>query len=92
MDYRFEKENFEILIENEKKRVKNQVLASYIALRQKKGITQQEIANRTGMKRTNVVRIEGGKYVPTIEVLVKLAAALDMELEIKLVEKESGNE
>lgn len=92
MDYRSEKENFEILVENEKNRVKKHILASYIALRQERGITQQEIANRTGMKRTNVVRIESGKYVPTIEVLVKLAAALDMELEVRLVEKESGNE
>lgn len=92
MDYRSEKEDFEILVEKEKKRVKNHILESYIALRQEKGITQQEIANRTGMKRTNIVRIEGGKYVPTIEVLVKLAAALDMELEVRLVEKESGNE
>ena len=44
------------------------------------------------MKRTNIVRIESGRYSPTIEVLVKLATALDMELEIKLVERISENE
>lgn len=63
------------------------VVTSYINLRKEKGITQQEIADRTGINRTNVVRIESGKNAPTIEVLVKLAAALDMELEIRLVER-----
>ena len=58
-----------------------------IKLRKEKGITQQEIADRTGIKRTNVARIESGRNAPTIEVLVKLAAALDMELEIRLVER-----
>lgn len=92
MDFHVQEENFEILVENEKKRVKNQILKSYIALRQEKGITQKEMAERTGMKRTNVVRIESGKYVPTIEVLTKLAVALDMELEIRLVKKELSDE
>ena len=56
-------------------------------MRKERGITQQEIADRTGIKRTNVARIESGRNAPTIEVLVKLAAALDMELEIRLVER-----
>ena len=92
MDYNVQEDNYVILVENEKKRVKNQILESYISLRKKRGITQHEMAERTGMKRTNIVRIESGKYVPTIEVLVKLAVALDMELEVRLVKKESGNE
>lgn len=92
MDYKIETSQFDIVVEEKKNRIKNQVLASYIALRQEKGITQQEMANRTGIKRTNIVRIEGGKYVPTIEVLVKLAVALGMELEVKLVEKEPLDE
>ncbi len=92
MDYNIQEDNYAILVENEKKRVKNQILESYISLRKERGITQYEMAERTGMKRTNIVRIEGGKYVPTIEVLVKLAVALDMELEVRMVERKSGNE
>lgn len=93
MDYYVkEKDEHTVLIEKEKDRIKDQILESYIALRKRRGITQQEIAERTGMKRTNIVRIESGRYVPTIEVLVKLADALDMELEIRLVERENRNE
>lgn len=87
MDFTVREDDFEVLVETQKERVKNQILTSYIKLRKEKGITQQEIAERTGMKRTNVARIESGKNAPTIEVLVKLAAALDMELEIRLVER-----
>ena len=78
MDFIAREDDFEVLVERQKERVKNQILTSYIKLRKEKGITQQEIADRTGIKRTNV---------PTIEVLVKLAAALDMELEIRFVER-----
>lgn len=91
MDYNVKEDAFEVLVEIQKERVKNEILDSYIALRKKRGITQQEIAERTGMKRTNIARIESGKYAPTIEVLVKLAEALDMDLEIKLVKKEPEN-
>lgn len=87
MDFTVREEDFEILVESQKERVKNEILTSYINLRKERGITQQEIADRTGIKRTNVARIESGRNAPTIEVLVKLAAALDMELEIRLVER-----
>lgn len=87
MDCTAREEDFEVLVERQKERVKNQILTSYINLRKERGITQQEIADRTGIKRTNVARIESGRNAPTIEVLVKLAAALDMELEIRLVER-----
>lgn len=87
MDFTVREEDFEVLVEKQKERVKNQILTSYINLRKERGITQQEIADRTGIKRTNVTRIESGRNAPTIEVLVKLAAALDMELEIRLVER-----
>lgn len=83
---------FQTLVEMQKERVKNDILESYIAIRKKRGITQQQIADYTGMQRTNVVRIESGRYLPTIEVLIKLAAALDMDLEVKLVERNRENE
>ena len=92
MDYSLKQDGFEFLVEAEKERVKEEILSSYINLRKKKGITQQQIAELTGMQRTNIVRIERGRYSPTIEVLVKLAAALDMDLEIRLVERKSGDE
>ncbi len=91
MDYCVNDE-FQTLVEMQKERVKNDILESYIAIRKNRGITQQQIADYTGMQRTNVVRIESGRYLPTLEVLIKLAAALDMDLEVKLVERNRENE
>ena len=62
MDYSLKQDGFELLVEAEKERVKEEVLSSYISLRKKKGITQQQIAELTGMQRTNIVRIESGRY------------------------------
>ena len=91
MDYCVNDE-FQTLVEMQKERVKNDILESYIAIRKKRGITQQQIADYTGMQSTNAVRIESGRYLPTLEVLIKLAAALDMDLEVKLVERNRENE
>lgn len=90
MDYRVDHEGYDLFIEQEKNNVKQSIINSYISLRKSRGITQQEIAERTGMKRTNIVRIENGKSVPTIEVLVKLASALDMELKVCLVGRDEN--
>ena len=87
MDYRVEKNGYDLFIEQRKNSVKQQILEQYMLLRKERAITQQEIAERTGMKRTNIARIESGKNMPTIEVLVKLATSLDMELKISLVDK-----
>ena len=45
MDYSLKQDGFELLVEAEKERVKEEVLSSYISLRKKKGITQQQIAD-----------------------------------------------
>lgn len=91
MDYLLkDNDGFQIVVEKEKERVKEDIIGQYIKLRKEKGLTQEDIANLTGIARTNIVRIEGRKNVPTIEVLTKLAIALNMELEIKFAKKGEG--
>lgn len=90
MDYIYETEEFSKLIEFQKNRVKNNIIDQYIAIRKEKGFSQEKIANLTGIARTNIIRIEAKRNMPTIEVLIKLANAVDMELEVKLVEKTSS--
>lgn len=76
-----------IIVEQKKLETKNRIIDQYIALRKKKGYSQKKIAEMTGIARTNIVRIESKMNVPTIEVLLKLATAPDMNLEINFVEK-----
>ncbi|MBQ9136725.1 MAG: helix-turn-helix transcriptional regulator [Lachnospiraceae bacterium] len=79
--------NTHSLIETEKNEIKERLLAEYIALRKSKKLSQEDIAFLTGIARPNISRIENGKFDPTLEVLTKLASALDMKLEIRFVEK-----
>ena len=87
MDYYVSDQENGYMIEVEKNRVKEQIIDQYVAIRKKKGLSQEKVAELSGIARTNIVRIEAKKNVPTIEVLIKLATAIDMELDIKFVEK-----
>lgn len=87
MDYLIQKDGITIRIEEQRKRVGTDIVTQYVALRKEKGFTQEDISKATGIARPNIARIESGKNTPTLEVLTKLAGALDMELEIRFTEK-----
>ena len=86
-DYVYNDESEEIIVETRGKNMSDGVVDQLIALRKASRMTQQDIADATGMKRANVARIEGKRYVPTIEVLVRYAECLGVELEMHVVEK-----
>ena len=87
MDYYINDLDKSYLIEGQKNKIKNQIIDQYVAIRKEKGLSQEKIAGLTGIARTNIIRIESKKNVPTIEILTKLADAIDMELEVRFVEK-----
>lgn len=87
MDYLYNNEEKLCFIEIQKEKIRDQIIDQYIAIRKQKGFSQEKIANLTGIARTNIIRIEAKRNVPTIEVLTKLADAIDMELEVRFVEK-----
>ena len=49
-------------------------------LRAEKGFTQEELAERTGMFRTYMSRIESGLANPTLTMLYTLATALEVDI------------
>ena len=87
MDYIVKQDDISVIVEETKTKVKQDNINQYITLRKKKRMTQEDIANTTGIARANIARVESGRNVPTIEILTKLAIALDMDLEIKFVER-----
>jgi len=48
--------------------------------RKQKGLSQSELAERTGILPNNLSRIETGKYSTGLDMLLKIADALEMEL------------
>lgn len=54
--------------------------------REQMGLTQQQLARKTGVSRVSISRYESGQREPTLTIAAKLAAALDCTIE-DLVEK-----
>lgn len=48
------------------------------SLRQARGLTQEQLAERAGLHPTYVAKIEAGTRLPSLEVLDRLAAALEV--------------
>ncbi|NBE56301.1 helix-turn-helix domain-containing protein [Streptomyces boluensis] len=54
------------------------------ARRSELGLTQSELADRSGLTQAKISRVEGSDTVPTLPLLAKLARALDASLNIAL--------
>ena len=50
-------------------------------------MTQQDVADITGILPSNLARLESGKRVPTLVVLQKYASALGKHIELKLCDR-----
>jgi len=44
-------------------------------------MTQQELANKTGVTRQTIVAIENGKYSPTLDLAFRIARVFNLPLE-----------
>lgn len=53
--------------------------------RQSQGLSQQNIAEATGMAAPNIARLESCKKIPTMQVLAKYADVVGMEINIEVV-------
>jgi len=90
MDYIFDLDGNEITIEERQIKVRKDVIEQYVACRKGRKMTQDELARRTGISRPNISRFESGNYNPSLEMMVRMAAALDMTLDVKLVKSEEA--
>ncbi|GIF94983.1 helix-turn-helix domain-containing protein [Catellatospora citrea] len=55
--------------------------------REQRGWSQSELAKAAGMTQSAVARFEAGGTVPTLNVLERIARALDTELSVRFVPK-----
>jgi len=77
---------------NEEKYKKARVLQlQYLSkLAKEKGITQDEIAEKTGFTRNNVCRMLSGRYSPSLDNFMRLCEAINCYLFI--IDKNSDND
>ncbi|HJD33897.1 MAG TPA: helix-turn-helix transcriptional regulator [Candidatus Mediterraneibacter tabaqchaliae] len=75
------------IADREEEAIRRAVIAQYIEYRKRKGITQQDIADSMGIKRPNISRFESGNYNPSLDMLIRMADKMDLQIEITLREK-----
>lgn len=67
-----------------------QILSVLKTAAEQSGLTQKEIAERSGIRQENVSRYLSGKKVPELATLVKLAEAVGLEVELRPVKRGRG--
>jgi len=66
------------------------IITQIIQARISKGLTQAQLAGLLKTHRSNISRLESGTHNPSLDFLLRVAAALDMELDLKPYKKESS--
>lgn len=80
------KENNDII--DKQKKVRRNIINQYIEYRKIRNLTQGDLADIIGIKRPNISRFETGQYNPSLDLLVKMAESMDLEIRIDLVDKQ----
>lgn len=60
-----------------------EAIRAVIAARLESHMTQKELAEKTGIRQSNISRIESGSSSPTVETLARIAAGLGKKLVIE---------
>ena len=78
-------QNDEVKTEYERLEPEYQVIRAIVAARQEQHLTQQELAERTGIDRSDISKLENGSANPSLRTLKRLAAGLGMQLQINFI-------
>ena len=76
----------DIQLETRRKAIKR-----LIAYRNLMGLSQKDIADKIGVSRPNITRFESEDYNPTIDMIVKIADSMNLDVEINFIERENKN-
>lgn len=62
-----------------------EIKRAMLAARQSIGITQQQLADRTGINQADISKLENGTANPSLRTLQRLAAGMGMQLRVEFV-------
>lgn len=71
--------------EYETMRPEYEAIRAIIAARLESNMTQKELAEKTGIRQSNISRIENGTTSPTIDTLARIANGIGKQLKIEFV-------
>lgn len=75
----------DFVAEYEAMRPEYEAIRAVIAARLESRMTQKELAKKTGIRQSNISRIESGVSSPTIDTLARIAAGLGKQLRIEFI-------
>lgn len=75
-------------VEIEAKKMSDNLVDKLVEYRRQLNMTQQDVADSTGIKRANIARIEGKKFLVSWESLLKYAECLNLDVCVELKEKQ----
>ncbi|OUN25150.1 helix-turn-helix domain-containing protein [Blautia sp. An81] len=81
-------ENVQFLLLEKQKNTRKNVIEQYVKFRKDRNLTQEELAGIIGVSRPSISRFESGDYNPTLDMMVKIAEGLELNLDISLKQKE----
>lgn len=84
MDYIVKVEDEYVIVEKESKRLTDSIVDQLVAYRKQNKLTQQNIADATGIKRANVTRLEAKKNEASLDSLVRYADSMGFKLNLTL--------
>ena len=68
------------------------IVTNLKSVRESRGTTQQELADRIGMRRETILHLENNRYNPSLEMALKIAQVFDLRVEELFQLKDLGGQ
>lgn len=68
------------------------IITKLKSVRESRGMTQQELADRIGMRRETILHLENNRYNPSLEMALKIAQVFDLRVEELFQLKDLGGQ
>ena len=68
------------------------IITNLKSVRESRGMTQQEVADRIGMRRETILHLENNRYNPSLEMALKIAQVFDLRVEELFQLKDTGGQ
>ncbi|KXT63498.1 MULTISPECIES: helix-turn-helix transcriptional regulator [Streptococcus] len=68
----------------------SKIITNLKSVRESIGMTQQELADRIGIRRETILHLENNRYNPSLEMALKIAQVFNLQVEELFQLKEKG--
>lgn len=68
------------------------IVTNLKSVRESRGMTQQELADRIGMRRETILHLENNRYNPSLEMALKIVQVFDLRVEDLFQLKDTGGQ